>query len=388
MRGIGWIKGLALALCLAACGPGADEPQWAVVQAERPLIDGAKVSETIYATARPPGGRFDTIRVHRYRAAGKPIASLLFLPGTNMNGASALTDERHNLWLWLAARGIDVFALDYRTNAVPPATEIGTLGEMKGWTSELFMSDVRAARDLMLRESRAAPVFVAGFSRGGVLAFALAAEDKSLAGLIVLDASFKSAAPEAFDAGAAMAAQETKGIWASDVGGRRGWDSRQALMDAAAENPDSPALDSAYPTIGAQLANVLQTAWGEGALANPEGGVSKPQILARLMRAYDRYYPAIQDIEMKRSAQLADDPATALDDGWGEMAMPVIAFASTGMGAAWQANIRHSVEGSGSKDVTLSVLDGYGHLDVLVAETAPELVFQPLRDWIAARATR
>ncbi|MFT3809203.1 MAG: alpha/beta hydrolase [Micropepsaceae bacterium] len=388
MRGIGWIAGLALLLGLAACGPDAGEPQWAVVQAERPLIDGATVNETIYRTPRLPGGRFDTIRVHRYRAAGKPVASLLFLPGTNMNGASALTDERHNLWLWLAARGIDVFALDYRTNAVPPASDIATLGEMKGWTSEVFMSDVRAARDLMLRETRDVPVFVAGFSRGGVLAFALAAEDRSLAGLIVLDASFKNAGPEAYDAAAAMAAMEAKGIWASDVGGRRGWDSRQALMDAAAENPESPALDSAYPTIGAQLTHVLQTAWGPGALANPEGGISKPQVLARLMRAYDRFYPAIQDIEMKRAAQLADDPATALDDGWGEMAMPVLAFASTGMGADWQANIRHSVEASGSRDVTMTVLDGYGHLDVLVAESAPELVFQPLRDWIAARAAR
>lgn len=388
MRKIGWIAALALVLGLTACGPDAGEPEWAVMQAERPLIEGAGVSETIYQTPRLPGGQFDTIRVHRYRAAGKPIASLLFLPGTNMNGASALTDERHNLWLWLAARGVDVFALDYRTNAVPPASDIGTLGEMKGWTSELFMSDVRAARDLMLRESRAAPVFVAGFSRGGVFAYALAAEDRRLAGLIVLDASFKSAAPEPYDAAAALAAQEAKGVWASDVGGRRGWDARQSMMDAAAENPNSPALEPEFATVGAQLASVLQKAWGPGGLANPEGGVSKPQVLARLMRAYDRYYPAIQDIEMKRAAQLDDDPATALDDGWGEMAMPVIAFASTGMGADWQANIRHSVEASGSKDVTVTVLDGYGHLDVLVAESAPERVFQPLRDWIAARAAR
>ena len=388
MRGIGWITGLTLALCLAACGPGADEPQWAVVQAERPLIDGATVNETIYAAPRLPGGQFDRIRVHRYRAAGKPIASLLFLPGTNMNGASALTDERHNLWLWLAARGIDVFALDYRTNAVPPATAIGTLGEMKGWSSELFMGDVRAARDLMLRESRAAPVFVAGFSRGGVFAYALAAEDKRLAGLIVLDASFKAAAGEAYDAAAAVAALEAKGIWASDVGGRRGWDARQALMDAAAENPDSPALEPGFANVGAQLAHVLQSAWGPGALANPEGGISQPQVLARLMRAYDRYYPAIQDVEMKAASQTADDPGSALDDGWGEMTMPVLVFASSGMGAEWERNVRHSAEKSGSPDVTMMVLDGYGHLDVLVAETAPELVFQPLRDWIAARAGR
>jgi hypothetical protein len=385
MQRTGWATALTLILGLAACSPDADAPEWSVVQAERPLIDGAKVSETVWSTPRSPRGQFDTIRVHRYRASTKPIASLLYLPGTNMNASAALTDERHNLWLYLAARGIDVFALDYRTNAVPPASDIERLGEMKGWTSTLFMSDVRAARDLMLRETRDVPVFVSGFSRGVVFAYMLAGEDPSLAGIIALDGSFKAAAHQDYDAAAELAALEAKGIWASDVGGGRGWDARQALMDAAAENPASPALEPGYADIGSQLAHVLQTAWGPGGLANPEGGVSHPQILAILMRGYDRYYPAIQDIEMKRMVSLADDPASALDDGWGRMAMPVLAFASTGMGAEWQANVRYSAEASGSRDVTVSVLDTYGHLDVLVAEAAPELVFQPMRDWIAAR---
>lgn len=388
MRLIGVVAGLALMLGLAACAPEADEPLWTVAQAERPLIDGAKVSETVWSATRPPGGEFDTIRVHRYRASAKPVASLLFLPGTNMNGSAALTDERHNLWLYLAARGIDVFALDYRTNDVPPASEITRLGEMKGWTSDLFMSDVRAARDLMLRETRGVPVFVSGFSRGAVFAYMLAGEDSQIAGLIALDGSFKANVSEAYDYAAALAEQEAKGIWASDVGGRRGWDARQAMMDAAAENPESPALEPEFPTVGAQLASVLQKAWGPGGLANSEGGISRPQILAILMRAYDRYYPAVQDIEMKRIVSQPNDPATALDDGWGRMAMPVLAFASTGMGAEWQANVRHSAEASGSPDVTVTVLDSFGHLDVLVAETAPERVFQPMRDWIAARTGR
>jgi len=388
MRRMSWLAALVLALGVGACSPEADVPAWSVAQAERPLIDGARVSETVWTTQRPPGGEYDTIRLHRYRAGAKPVASLLFLPGTNMNASAALTDERHNLWLYLAARGIDVFALDYRTNAVPPASDIGRLGEMKGWTSDLFMSDVRAARDLMLRETRDVPVFVSGFSRGAFFAYMLAGEDATLAGVIALDGSFKAAVPEPYDEPAALAALAAKGTWASDVGGRRGWDARQALMDAAAENPASPALEPGFADVGAQLASVLQKSWGPGGLANPEGGVSRPQILAILMRAYDRFYPAIQDIEMKRMVGQANDPATALDDGWGHLALPVLAFSSTGMGAGWQANVRHSAEASGSKDVTVTVLDAYGHLDVLVAETAPELVFQPMRDWIAARAGR
>lgn len=384
------LRGLlaALAVLVSAAGCSGDGPAWTVTQAERPFIEGAGVKETVWSLARPPGGAHDRIRLHRYRSGAKPVAALLYLPGTNMNGAAALTDETHNLWLWLAARGVDVFALDYRTNAVAPATEIGALSEMRGWTSALFMEDVRAARDVALREARGAPLFVAGFSRGAFFAYALAAEDADLAGLIVLDGSFKSASPAAYDAAAALAEKELEGIWANDVGGRRGWTARQALMDAAAENPESPALDSAFPNIGAQLAHVVQTAWGPGALANPQGGVSQPQVLARLMRAYDRYYPAIQDIEMRRIAAQADDPETALDDGWGEMAAPILVFVSSGMGAEWQANARHSADASGSADVTVMVLEGYGHLDVLVADDAAAQVFAPAADWMRARVRR
>jgi hypothetical protein len=68
------------------------------------------------------------------------------------------------------------------------------------------------------------------------------------------------------------------------------------------------------------------------------------------------------------------------------MTVPILAFTSTGMGADWQANIRHSAEASGSKDVTVHVLQDYGHLDVLVAEEAPRTVFQPVLDWVTARA--
>ena len=32
-----------------------------------------------------------------------------------MNGEIALTDEDHNLWIFLARRGVEVFTLDYRT---------------------------------------------------------------------------------------------------------------------------------------------------------------------------------------------------------------------------------------------------------------------------------
>ena len=347
-----------------------------------PVAPGSPVEETIWRLKVDAGG-WDAIAVHCYAAAGAPSATMLYLPGTNMNGAPALTDEAHNLWLTLAARGVRVCAMDYRTHMIPAETDMSALSVLKDWTTDAFVTDVRDA--VVMSTKGKEKVYLAGFSRGAFLAYAYAAaHPENVAGLIILDGSFKSAAPKPFDAEAALAELEKSGKWASDVGGKRGWMARQAMMEAAATTPDGPATDPKFATAGEQLAYVVQNAWGPGGLANPAGGISKPQILATLMRDYDRYYPAIQDIEGKRMAALADDPASKLDDGWGEMSVPILAFTSTGMGADWQANVRYSAEASGSKDVTVQVLQDYGHLDVLVAEDAPRTVFEPVLAWIEA----
>lgn len=133
---------VALALVLAAAAVragGAQSPQdtsiWRVDTPERPFTAGSVVRETVWTAIRLPGGRFDRIGVHRYRTSGPSVATLLHLPGTNMNGVAAVKDEAHNLWLFLAARGIEVFTLDYRTHAIPndtPAAELTTHGQPAG----------------------------------------------------------------------------------------------------------------------------------------------------------------------------------------------------------------------------------------------------------------
>lgn len=385
-------RGAAMVLAAALLALGASAPaaadDWAVAAEEHPVAEGSPVSETAWTAARPPGGAFDTIGLHRYRASGTPAATLLYLPGTNMNGALALTDEAHNLWLFLAARGIEVFALDYRTHAVPADAAPEALAAMKDWDSAAFVEDIRAAAAKARAESGRAKLFVAGFSRGAFLAYAYAnVEPEAVAGLVILDGPFKAYAPkERVDRAAAVAALAATGEWASDVGGSHGWEARQDLMRAVITDPNGPASDAAFNTVGAQLAHVLQTAWGPGALANPEGGVSDPAVLARLLVGYDRYYPAVQDIDGKAISAEADAPDTALDDRWGKLDIPVLLFVNTGMGADWVLTALYSAAHAGSKDVTFTVLEGYGHLDVLVGERAATEVFEPAFAWISARA--
>jgi pimeloyl-ACP methyl ester carboxylesterase len=305
-----------------------------------------------------------------------------------MNGQAAVPDEDHNLWTFLARRGVEVFTLDYRTHFVAAEGPLDA-SALRAWGLETFVEDIRAAAGKARAESGRDRLFVGGFSRGVSLAYAYACtEPAAVAGLVALDGSFKNHAPQGqYDRAAESRKLEASGAWANDVSGRLGWPNRQKLMIAAAANPAAPATDAKFTSIGAQVADLLYNAWRPGGLANPVGGLSRPERLARLLAGYDRYYPAVQDVDGRSIADRADDPATALDDAWGELKLPILYFGATGMGPEWLLNGIHSAGASGSPDVTLNVLERYGHLDVVVGEQARKDVFEPTLAWILARST-
>jgi pimeloyl-ACP methyl ester carboxylesterase len=381
---------LSLTILLAlGGGASAAGPEWAVGKSV-PIAGASDIEQSTWSTGRPPAGPFDRIEVHRYRTKAAPLATLLYLPGTNMNGEVATTDEDHNLWIFLARHGVEGFALDYRTRFASASVDANALASMKTWTTEAFVDDIKAAAALARGESGRSQLYVAGFSRGVFLAYAYAcSEPTAVAGLVALDGQFKSHAPKnQYEPDADLKKLEESGGWATDVAGRLGWEGRQKLMLATAENPMAPSTDPKFKTLGDQLSNLLQFAWGPGALANPLGGQSRPEVLGRLLAGYDRYYPAIQDPEAKRMADRDDDPLTPLDDLWGEMKTPILYFGNARMPGDWLLNGIYSAQKSGSADVTLNVLEGYGHLDVLVSDHARREVFEPTLAWIKSRAVR
>jgi pimeloyl-ACP methyl ester carboxylesterase len=374
---------LALAVLAGASASAADST-W-TASAEAPLAGAADIKETRWESGRPPGGAYDHIRVHRYRTAGPAKAALLYLPGTNMNGQVALADEDHNLWVFLARRGVEVYALDYRT-AFPPSSGVSDLGFMADWTVDAFTEDIRAAAALARKESGRPKLFVSGFSRGAFFAYAYAGvEPDAVAGLVILDGPFKNHAAAAFDRAAELAKVKASGTWGSDVAGPMGWDNRAKLLGAAAANPSAAALDAKFSTVGDQVSDLLYNAWGPGGLTNTRGQ-TKVQNVSRLLVGYDRWYPSIQNVEGRAIASVADDPDTKVDDNFGKWTVPVLFFGSTGMGADFLMNGIYSAAKSGSKDVTLNVLERYGHLDIVVGEKARADVFEPTLAWILERA--
>ena len=381
---------VSAALLLLIAAPASGQDPWTLLRDARPVSPGSAVVETAWTSPRPPGGPHDRIVVRRYAATGEvppDRPAVVYLPGTNMNGQAALVDERHNLWIYLAARGVDVYTMDYRTAAVPTDPP-ADLSFMANWTYGTFLDDIAAAVALAKARSGRDRVFLGGFSRGVSLAYLYAARHwrTDLCGLVMLDGGLKDPTrAQATDLTEARAALEAKAAFASDLAGRTGWEGRQELMRRAAADPPGPSTDDRFANAAEQLASVLYSAWGPGALANPVDGHSDPQVLATLLAGYDRFYPAIQEAEGRALAAVTDHPDLPYDDGLTDVAVPVLTFNGTGMGLPFLLSGLYTPSLLATKDVTVHVLEGYGHLDVIAGTRAQEQVFAPALEWILTR---
>ena len=135
----------------------------------------------------------DRIALHRFaqgpRARQRHDLTVLYLPGTNMNGEIALYDPRYSFPVYLATRGVDVWALDYRTHFVAPTATPGEISDLfKRWTNQEFASDVATAASFILKQTGSQKIFVAGFSRGVSFAYLFTAlHPQEVAGIIALD---------------------------------------------------------------------------------------------------------------------------------------------------------------------------------------------------------
>jgi pimeloyl-ACP methyl ester carboxylesterase len=280
-----------------------------------------------------------------------------------MNGEVVVDDVRYSMPLYLAAHGVDVWAMDYRTHFAPADTPVEKLSVMAGWTNRAFADDIGAAAAFVSARTHQDRLFVAGFSRGASFAYLFAAlHPQAVAGLVILDGFIPRGPAPAMPAGRV----------ADDIGGRHlTYDKRRALMEAVIRDPGGPAPLPKYKTAAENLEHVVYDAGGifggRGGLANPLGGFSDPAVLARVLIGYDRWWPAVQDYDNPFDAgALARLKASRI---------PVIAFASTNISARWAARVAESAAATGSAEVTVKQLDGWGHLDVICGTHAESEVF-------------
>jgi dienelactone hydrolase len=312
---------------------------------------------------------YDKVALHRIargpRPPQHPALVLLYLPGTNMNGEIAVENPRYSLPVYLAAHGVDVWTLDYRTHFIPgnvPADAIANV--VARWTNEVFAADIQEAAAFVMTTSGAARIFVAGFSRGVEFAYLLAAmHPGEVRGIIALDGFLPRHPSRAAPADRVV----------DDIGGTHlTYDKRHFLMQSVITNPDGPAPIPKYRTARENLEHVVYDAkdfGGHGGLANPQGGFSDPLILARVLIGYDRYWPAVQDYENP----FTPDRLAALKAS----KIPVIAFSSTNIAPQWPEWVTDSAHSTGSGQVTVLKFAGLGHLDVLCGTRSEQGVYAP-----------
>ena len=384
-------KALAIAIVVLALASGLAATSAAQGGAQPAAFSPAGLSHEFKGTphvfewvfqARRGSSPFDRIALHRVSLGPNPPVHpnlvMLYLPGTNMNGEVALDDPRYSFPLFMASHGVDFWALDYRTHFVPPAASVADLATLKGWTNEVFESDIDAAMRFIAATTGRKRIFVAGFSRGVSFAYLYAAlHPGRVAGLMQFDGWIPdhkaSSAPPARYAQSAPA-----GRYAEDIGGRHlTYEKRNTLMAIVIKDPNAPAPIPKYKTAGENLEHVVYDSadfGGHGGLANPMGGFSTPDVLARVLIRYDRYWPAIQDGE--------NSFTPAILESLGRSKIPVIAFSSTNISKGWPACVTKSASSTGSSDVTVKQLAGWGHLDVICGTHAEEQVFEPALEWL------
>ncbi len=359
-------------LLFIALGAIASAAEFNAVGAARELKGAPGIYEWTFE-ASVGKSRFDKIALHRIAKGPNPPAHaeavVLYLPGTNMNGEVALEDPRYSFQVYLAEQGADVWSMDYRTHFIPPETPQSDLTELAGWTNGLFELDIDAAAKFVSEKSGRSRIFVAGFSRGVEFAYLYAAmHPERVAGIIALD-GFIPTHPM-------RAATLPAGQYADDIGGKHlTYDKRHTLMQMVIDNPDQPAPIPKYKTARENLEHVMyDAAPGNGAFANMLAGYSDPVVLAKLLIAYDRYWPSVQDGENPFTSELL----AALKAS----KIPVIAFASTNFGAQWPGQVEDASKSTGAPDPSFTKFDNWGHLDVLAGTKSEGEVFAPTAAWI------
>jgi acetyl esterase/lipase len=372
---------------------GSESPTWSATVSDRTVANYPDLRESIWTLSRLPSGQYDAIAVRRITRAStnseaqRPV--FVFLPSAHMHGEIIIADERYDLRLYLANRGVETWTLDYRTHTVTH-DDLRDSRFMETWTVETFVEDAAVAADFVRTISGQQQFFVGGFGRGATFAALMTARfgRGDVLGLVLLDGC---AFDPPDDESLYRERPETPNWFADDLELRYLPYARwlKQLQDTIAEpyGPDFLPVH-VFNNRTEALAHFLYVnpMFGQqGGLSNAKEGYADPLVLARVFLREDRYWPRVQNhggFDFKRHlAGARFDYQTAFT----AMSMPIFAVASGNIdkaGIPWAERIEYTARATVSKDVQFTILENWGHLDVLFGtKSAPE-VFHPLLEWM------
>jgi acetyl esterase/lipase len=353
----------------------------------------------VWTFARPPFGTYDFIALHRITAgksehekAARPV--FFFLPGAHAHGEIIVADERYDLRLYLAKRGIETWTLDYRTHFLP-REQIMDSGFMQAWTAEAFVEDVIAAAQQVRERSGRQPIFFGGFGVGASFAALAAARSGrgDVLGLVLLD-GYVLDPPDAEPL--YRERTPTPNWFADDMESRympyKRW--MKVLQDIIDDpsGPDffpTPMFDNRSQAL-AHFLYVNANFGARGGLSNAQHGRADVVVLARMFQHQDRYWPRVQNHGGFNLRRHLADARFPYEQALRTFNAPVLAFASGNMdtaGILWSERVQYTAQATAATDVQFRLLPDWGHLDVLLGSAAAQEVFAPVAKWIIQHQT-
>lgn len=377
-------------------------------------------------TLKVGNGPYDLLGIHRVIKEIRPGVpmrvkeAVMMIPGDTCSFDCAfmtpVDSSGKTMATYLADQGLDVWGVDLRWCSVPDG--ITDFSFMKSWNTATHLGDIKIAVKTA-RVARALTgqgvdkIFLLGHSRGGQFVYAYAnAEAKTplqlqdLKGIIPMDYALKYAPDKQELIKAAETRYNTlKALYNQGIYVCKDGENLKGIAYLAATEPDgdSPAVPGLTNRQVAllTLTATYQTATGEMPAVTPSyhllAGTFSDQVPDGLQFADEQsvLHCAMQAPSYQSLGEMIDGEAMAgetaslpYDDCLKQIKLPVFYIGAAG---GFGEEGIYTTTLLGSKKVKtlvvrlcppgLEVMD-YGHADLLWASNAPELVWQPIADWV------
>ena len=396
------------------------------------LLEDAVQGDVVhYGFDVPVGsGPFDLIRIHRVvrevrpGRAAKKMEGILLLPGRPQlfepifmqEAAASVPRDQGSVAVYLAAHGVDVWGMDYGHSFIPyPTTDFLFL---KGWGIDKEIAHLHIALSVarFLRansEQGNGPIHILGFSYGGFLAYAAAAEDsqnpgnlRNIKGIVTVDGSaFKQPMGSTAQLNACNNAKSQRaaldgGTYHSDSSStlKMGLaalnypDDLSPLSGAAVPPPPAPPVFPAFPANTFTNFQAVQVQMIRSKFLAGSYTVSPPsatllftdgQRIVNLFGASPAYMPYQLTYDLSASQCSSDAFPVVFDDHLEAVDVPILYIARQ------EANL-FTTTLTQSHDVTKVLVNPtldpslYGHADFFLANDAAAKIWRPILDWIQA----
>ncbi len=402
---------------------GSIDKKWRLISSHQ-LQEAPDLTETVWELDRPPYGTYDKIALHQLKKTdlAKSEAVIVYFPPSGTN-ASLYTEnianaEKYDFRIYLAEKNYEIYSVDYRTAFVAGEEEVTDYSFMGDWTTEVFISDLRKAGK-QVRKISGKKFFVAGHSTGGRYVYHFTAKNKSyVKGIISLDGGpwesdgspaslYTMNLQQGLDAIKSGDIPESRTLlegWGIDIGDHfynanlGNWSEhfKSAIILYYSDGPDTICpeewgSETSGKTVSEFLKEQFQSVWGNGQFSNIENGYADIGVLLAFITNCGTEWPIAEylgDAYVGNWRGKMPDKRLSYFKNLKNIKIPLIVFSSEKWTTALGMQSWYKELGTvliGSTDTEYVLLEGFGHLDVLMGTNAEKKVFEPLYQWLEER---